>query len=309
MKSSHIALIASAGGAAAALVVLVLFGFSDRREPSAEENLHYSRQIAEKYRVFSLPLPESLDFAGESVPLEEWDVRERMDRELLVNTYWQSNTLLAVKRAHRWFPVIEPILARNGVPDDFKYLAVIESSLTMAVSPSGATGFWQFLDATAKQYGLEVSDEVDQRYHVEKSTEAACRYLREAHGRFGSWTMAAASYNVGQAGLDRQVARQGRTSYWDLLLNEETSRYVLRILALKTILSNPDQYGFVVRPADLYEQIGYREVSVSGEVPDFAVFAKEHGVSYKQIKLLNPWLRQPYLRNREGKTYVIRIPE
>ncbi|MFN8699481.1 MAG: lytic transglycosylase domain-containing protein [Flavobacteriales bacterium] len=308
MKSRAIILISAASGALAAVLVLTILGFADRKEPGAEANLHYSRQIAEKYRVFSLPLPEKASFAGEEVPMNEWDVRERMDRELLVNTYWQSNTLLAIKRAQRWFPVIEPILSKYEVPDDFKYLAVVESGLTMAVSPSGATGFWQFLEATGKEYELEVNEEVDERYHVEKSTEAACRYLLEAYNRFGSWTMAAASYNIGQAGLERQLGRQQAADYWNLLLNEETSRYVFRILAVKEILSRPDQFGFVVRPVDLYEPLTSREMVIDSAVPDFAVWAKDQGISYKTLKLYNPWLRLNYLRNKERRQYTIRLP-
>jgi len=308
MKNTRIYLISASAGALAAVIAMILFGFMDRKEPDAEANSQYARQITEKYRVFSLPMPENINFAGEQVPLTEWDVRERMDRELLVNTYWQSNTLLAIKRAHRWFPVIEPILEKNGVPDDFKYLAVIESSLTMAVSPSGAVGFWQFLDATGKQYGLEINEDIDERYHVEKSTEAACKYLKESYTRFGSWTMAAGSYNMGQNGLSKQVERQGVNEYWKLLLNEETSRYVFRMLAVKEILSNPDQYGFVIRPADLYEQLSFREVAVDTSITDFTQFARGYGISYKDLKLYNPWLRQASLKNKTGKEYQVKIP-
>jgi len=309
VNTTRIYLISSAAGAAAALIVLAITGFNHRRQSDVEADAQYGKHIAQNYRVFSLPIPQSVSFSGEVVPLDEWDIRERMDRELLVNTYWQSNTLLAIKRANRWFPVIEPILRRNGIPDDFKYLALIESSLTMAVSPSGATGFWQFLEATAKHYGLEVNEEVDERYHVEKSTEAACKYLNESYRKFGSWSMAAASYNMGQAGLDKQATRQGINTYWDLLLNEETSRYLFRILAMKEITGNPDQYGFVIRPVDLYEPLNYREVEVDGEITDFAQFAKSHGISYKKLKLYNPWLRQNYLRNKAKTTYRVKLPE
>lgn len=308
MNTTRISIISAVSGATAALVVLILTGFNDRAAKEPTSDRYYAKHISENYRVFSLPLPESANFAGEDVPLAEWDLRERMDRELLVNTYWQSNTLLAIKRANRWFPVIEPILQKNGVPDDFKYLALIESGLTMVVSPSGATGFWQFLEATGKQYQLEINDEVDERYHVEKSTEAACKYLNEAYRKFGSWSMAAASYNMGQGGLDKQVNRQGVTNYWDLLLNEETSRYVFRILAVKEILSNPDQYGFVIRPSDLYETLPYKTIVVYNEITDLAQFAHSHGISYKTLKLYNPWLRQNYLRNKSKTAYTIKLP-
>jgi hypothetical protein len=205
--------------------------------------------------------------------------------------------------------VIEKVLAENGVPEDFKYLALIESGLTNVVSPSGATGFWQFLEGTGKEYGLEINDEVDERYHVEKSTKAACNFLREAHDKFGSWAMAAASYNMGKGGLDRQVERQQENNYWDLLLNDETGRYVFRILALKELLNNADNYGFVIRPADLYEPLKYKTVEVDSTVNDFADFAHHFGITYKALKLQNPWLRQGFLKNKEHKLYIVAIPE
>jgi membrane-bound lytic murein transglycosylase D len=293
----------------AVFAVAITLGFVAYKKPDQEANLHYSKHIQANYKIFTLPLPEELNFAGENVPLDQFDVRERMDRELLVNTYWQSNTLLGIKRAHRWFPVIEPILRANGVPDDFKYLALIESNLTNAVSPSGATGFWQFLDGTAKEYGLLVNDEVDERYHVEKSTQAACAYLNAAYKRYNSWPMVAASYNMGMGGLDRQVDRQGNTNYWDLLLNEETGRYVFRMLAMKEIMNNLDRYGFVVRPADLYEPLTYKTITVNTAIDDFASFAKSNNVSYKVLKLYNPWLRQPFLKNKDGRTFEVKLPD
>jgi hypothetical protein len=278
------------------------------KKPDQQANSHYSKHIQANYKIFSLPLPEELEFAGELVPLDQWDIRERMDRELLVNTYWQSNMLLGMKRANRWFPVIEPILRANGIPDDFKFLALIESNLTNAVSPSGATGFWQFLEGTGKEYGLLVNEEVDERYHVEKSTQAACAYLNAAYKRYNSWPMVAASYNMGMGGLDRQTEKQGSASYWDLLLNEETGRYVFRMLAVKEIMNNLDKYGFVIRPADLYEPMAFRTVMISSSVDDFASFAKANGVNYKMLKLFNPWLRQSYLKNKEGRSFEVKLP-
>jgi hypothetical protein len=288
--------------------VLALYSFAHVGQPDAAENSAYLAHINERYRIYSLPLPEKLDFAGENVPMDQWDVREKLDREILVNTYWHSNTLLCIKRAQRWFPVIEPILKENEIPDDFKYLALIESSLTQAVSPSGATGFWQFLEATGKDYGLEVNDEVDERYHIEKATRAACHYFRDSYDQFGSWAMVAASYNMGNGGLFRQSERQRSGNYWDLLLNDETSRYVFRILAVKEIMNHADQYGFVIRPADLYQPLTYTEVQVSEPIEDFAAFAQQYSISYKALKLYNPWLRQSYLKNKERKTYTIKIP-
>lgn len=268
----------------------------------------HRRMFNDNYKIFSLTLPDNIDFCGEKVPLELLDVRERLDRELLVNTYWQSNSLLAHKRATRWFPVIETVLAREGVPDDMKYLALIESGLTNAVSPMGATGFWQFMKETAPKYGLEVGAEVDERYHVIKSTEAACRYLKENHAKYGSWSMAAASYNLGPGGLDKQVGRQKNGDYFALLLPDETSRYVFRILAAKEILRDPARYGFHLRQKDLYRPYRTRSVTVTGPVEDLADFAIRQGTDYKTLKLLNPWLRDVKLTNAKGKTYEVLLP-
>lgn len=282
-----------------------LFTFSTTVEDS---DLDHLRQFNDNYRVFSLTLPNELSFCDEAVPLDRLDVRERLDRELLVNTYWQSNTLLAHKRAARWFPLIEEVLKREGVPDDMKYLALIESGLTNVVSPAGATGYWQFMKETATQYGLEVSAEVDERYHVEKSTQAACKYLKNAHAKFGSWAMAAAAYNLGQGGVNKQVGRQQQENYFDLLLPEETSRYVFRILAMKEILRDPERYGFHLRKRDLYAPYDTRRVEVTGPIEDLATFALRQGTNYKTVKLLNPWLRDTKLTNREGRSYTLLLP-
>lgn len=259
--------------------------------------------------VYALDLPENIAFAGEKMPMNDPEVLERMDRELLVNTYWQSNMLLLLKRAHKYFPVIEPILKKNGVPDDFKYLAVIESGLQNVVSPAGATGFWQFMKATGKQYGLEVNDNVDERYHVAMATEAACQYLKDAKERLGSWTMAAAAYNAGQAGVQRQLDRQQVTDYYDLLLGEETGRYVFRILAIKEIMSNPKKYGFQYTENHLYNNIPTNLVPVDTAVSNFADFAQEFNINYKILKVHNPWLRDSYLLNKSHKKYFIAIPQ
>ncbi|MBX2980834.1 MAG: lytic transglycosylase domain-containing protein [Flavobacteriales bacterium] len=282
-----------------------LFTFSTTVEDS---DLDHLRQFNDNYRVFSLTLPNELSFCDEAVPLDRLDVRERLDRELLVNTYWQSNTLLAHKRAARWFPLIEEVLKREGVPDDMKYLALIESGLTNVVSPAGATGYWQFMKETATQFGLEVSAEVDERYHVEKSTQAACKYLKNAHAKFGSWAMAAAAYNLGQGGVNKQVGRQQQENYFDLLLPEETSRYVFRILAMKEILRDPERYGFHLRKRDLYAPYDTRRVEVTGPIEDLATFALRQGTNYKTVKLLNPWLRDTKLTNREGRSYTLLLP-
>lgn len=252
--------------------------------------------------------PEEIDFAGEKTPLDIADVSERLDKELMINANLHASTQLIIKRANRAFEVIEPILKKNGVPDDFKYLAVIESRLENVVSPAGARGVWQFMPATGKQYGLEINDEVDERYHLAKATEAACEYLINAKEKFGSWTLAAASYNGGVAGVNRQITFQGVDNYYDLLLTEETSRYVFRILALKQIMQNPFKYGFNLLPADSYPVLPIKKVVVNTSIPDLAVFAKQQGINYKILKIHNPWLRDRELNNTKGKEYVFEIP-
>lgn len=266
-------------------------------------------KLVNDYNVYAIPLPDAMDFAGERVPLEDPDVRERMDRELLVNTYWQSNGLLIIKRAAKYFPIIEPILKEEGLPDDFKYLAVIESGLTQAVSPARATGFWQILGGTGKELGLEVNDNVDERYNVELATRAACKYLKKSKSYLGSWTLAAAGYNAGNAGINRRLEAQGVSDYYDLLLGEETGRYVFRILALKEILKEPQKYGFNYTEDDLYKTVPTYKVKVDTAVTDFVKFAQGFGINYKILKIHNPWLREDHLNNASRKVYQIEIPE
>lgn len=253
--------------------------------------------------------PTEVDFADEGMPMEIPDVRERFDRELLVNANLHASTILIIKRANRAFKIIEPILEKNGVPNDFKYLAVIESSLINAVSPSGAKGVWQFMPATAKEIGMEVNDCVDERYHLEKSTEAACKFLLAAKEKFGSWTLAAASYNGGITGVNKQIDLQKVSNYYDLLLNEETSRYVFRILALKEIMKAPEKFGFAVPKQDLYELYPTRKLEIDSTVTNLADFAIRQGVNYKILKLYNPWLRDSKLENKVRKKYVIELPK
>jgi hypothetical protein len=280
-------------------------GFTSAKE---NQDSSYQEYFNQNYKIFSLSTPTELTFADEEVPLDIIDVREKLDQELLINTYWQSQTLLLIKRSNRWFPVIEPILAEEGVPDDFKYLSVIESGLQNVVSPAGATGYWQFLKSTGRDYGLEINNEVDERYHIEKATRAACDYLNEAYQKYGSWSMAAASYNMGMAGLDKQIERQKIDNYFDLLLNIETGRYVYRILAIKEILSKPAQYGFHFRPQDLYPPYETKVVTIDSAVDDFADFAKDNRVNYKILKILNPWLRDNFLTNPALKQYEVKLP-
>ncbi|WP_445382474.1 lytic transglycosylase domain-containing protein [Robiginitalea sp. IMCC43444] len=270
--------------------------------PAADTN------VSPAYRISAIDIPADLNFAGEKVPQEDPEIMERIDREFLVNTYWQSNALLLMKRAHKYFPVIEPILAKNGIPDDFKYLAVAESGLQNVVSPAGATGFWQIMKATGKEYGLEINDNVDERYHLEKATEVAARYLNRYKDKYGSWTLAAAVYNAGTGSIDKYMDIQKAEGYYDLLLGQETGRYVFRILAIKEILSNPEKYGFQIEKKDLYENVPTFQVSVDTAVSNFADFAAQYEINYKILKRHNPWLREPHLNNASGKMYQISIP-
>jgi hypothetical protein len=259
--------------------------------------------------VTGVEIPDSIDFAGERVPVENFDVKESLERELLINSYWHSQTLLLLKKSTRYFGAIEPILKKYNLPDDFKFLVLAESGLSNVSSPAGAVGFWQFLPATAKEYGLEVNDEIDERYHMEKSTVAACKMLLSSFNVYKSWTMAAASYNTGRQGLNKQIKRQYTDNYYDILLNDETARYIFRIVALKMILNDPKKYGFDISKKDYYQPIPYSELTVNKPITDLAKFAFEKGTNYKILKMLNPWFRSNVLTNKTGKSYVIKIPE
>lgn len=261
-----------------------------------------------EYRWYPPKLPETIDFAGEKTPLDRWEVSERLDRELLVNSYLHGSTLYVIKLANRIFPILEERLKANGIPEDFKYLCVAESALQNQRSPAGALGYWQFLSSTGKQYGLEITEQVDERYHLEKSTDAACEYLNDAYERFGSWTAAAASYNCGLAGYQRYSSYQGSRNYYDLLLPEETNRYIFRILALKYILEDPERMGFIAGENDVYQQVPVREVRITEGIPNLAAFARTEGTSYKILKTLNPWLRAHSLTVRPGKSYRVLVP-
>jgi membrane-bound lytic murein transglycosylase D len=254
-------------------------------------------------------LPEKFEFAGETVPLDNFDTRESLDRELLVNGYWQSRTLMVLKKSKRYFRVIEPVLKKYGVPDDFKYLSMAESGFENVVSPAKAAGVWQLLESTAREYGLEVNENVDERYNLEKSTEAACKYLLESYARYGNWTMAAATYNVGRKGLDNQIAKQSTNNYYDLLLNEETARYIFRLVAHKLITEDPDKYGFHLEEDDYYPVISTHQIKVDSAITNIALFARSQSTNYKIIKQFNPWLRQNYLPDQTHKVYCINIPD
>ena len=266
------------------------------------------KNTSDTYKIKALKLSPDLNLAGERVPLEKLDIRERMDRELLVNTYWQSNGLLLLKRANKYFPILEPLLKKYGLPDDFKYLAVAESALIDETSSAGAAGMWHFMKATGKEYGLEINRNVDERYNIEKSTKVAAEYLKKSKERLGSWTLAAAAYNAGNYGIARRLKTQQVTSYYDALLPDETERYVFRIIALKEVLTNPKAYGFIFDENDLYTLPETRVVKVDTVSTNIANFAKQFGTNYKELKLHNPWLRENKLNNASRKLYEIKIP-
>tara|TARA_B100000795_G_scaffold263942_1_gene243765 strand:- start:1522 stop:2469 length:948 start_codon:yes stop_codon:yes gene_type:complete len=298
-----------------AAIVIVVFGLfvQATQSPKTKENTlnmpaENGSQPPQLLRVEALNIPNHMTFAGEQVPLEDADVRERLDREIHVNTYWHSNMLLMIKKANRFFPEIELLLKKYKLPDDFKYLAVAESGLDNVKSHAGASGFWQFMKGTGKEYGLEINNYVDERYNLELATKVAAQYLVHSKELFGSWTNAAAAYNLGNAGIQKQMERQDATDYYSLLLNSETGRYVFRILAFKEVLSNPQEYGFYINEKDLYYPIPTNTVIVNTPIEDFAKFAKQHGINYKILKIHNPWLRDTYLKNASRKEYKIKIP-
>lgn len=255
------------------------------------------------------PIPVKLEFAGEVVPLQNFDVKENLDRDLMVNCYFHSQTLRYLKLAPRYFEIIEPILKQDSVPDDFKYLALAESGFDpKIISPSGAGGIWQFLKSTGKEYGLEINEEVDERFNIEKATHAACKFLKESYVKYGNWTLVAASYNTGRNNVDRLTDFQKQDSYYDLYMVEETNRYVYRILALKLILESPEKFGYFVSEKEKYPVIPFKMVELKGSVPNLASYAKAQGINYKILKMFNPWLRNSALKNPLGKTYLIKIP-
>jgi len=290
------------------LSVAVYFLFINSITPNNSEK-QYESELVKKFAVYMPIIPKDVAFSGERVPMEAYDVRESLDNEMLGNAFWHSQMSRFLKRSNRYFPVIEPILKKNNIPDDFKYLAVAESGLANVISPAKATGFWQFMNKTGKEYGLIINKEVDERYHLEKSTQAACDYLNEAYKRFGNWTLVAASYNMGMGGLSRRMNEQKVDSYYNLFLNMETARYVYRIIAIKTIMQTPSNYGFNLRAQDLYAPIPYTIETNDSTISNFTEWSIEKGINYKILKLMNPWLRKTYLKNIERNTYQIKIPE
>ena len=293
---------------AAVALVLVIISFVKSSSTTTSTSKSTSQATSKSGITSAVSLPKDLTFVNERVPLEHFDVHESLDREIHVNTYFQSQTIFYIKRSARFFPTIERILKENNVPDDFKYLAVAESGLANVVSPSDAAGFWQFLKGTAIELGLEVNDQVDERFNLDKSTFAACKYLKKLHDQYGSWTMAAAAYNSGPNGLMKNVERQKENNYYNLYLNEETARYVFRILAIKLIIETPSDYGFDIKKSELYRPFTYNEVTVDSTITSIADFAALYQTNYKILKILNPWLRDNTLTNKTKKTYTLKIP-
>lgn len=283
-------------------VVIIFSGFGKNEavyKTPIEQNL---------LEIRTPPIPKEVYLFNEKIPLESFDIYERLEREIIVNTYSHSLTLLGIKRAGRWFPVIEPILKKNNIPDDFKYLAIAESHLDNVISSAGATGFWQFMEAAGKKYGLETNDQIDERYHVEKSTQAACDYLKDAYKKFGNWTLAAAAYNAGFNGISKWSNIQQSRNFYNLLLNTETSRYIFRIAAMKIIFEDPEKYGFILTDQEKYQPLKTKEIILDSTVTDFTEYAKSLGINYKILKYFNPWLRDTGLKNKNNVAYRIKIP-
>ena len=311
---SRIHLISLYSIALVALFLAAMAYWSKTPQVPAEE-YPYPKQEMDQYpslardsiRLFDLP--EKLDFAGEQVPLDAVDVMERLEREIYINAYWEANMILLLKRSTKYLPEIEQMLKENGIPDDFKYLAIAESGLMNVGSPAGARGFWQILETTGKEYGLELSADVDERYHLKKATSAAAAYMKKAHAKFGDWTAVAASYNMGQSGFAKRQEEQLHRNYYELYLNEETSRYLFRILAFKVIFENPGEFGYHLSEEDFYKKPALKSIQVSSDIKDLPQWAKDQGSSFKALKLHNPWLRDRNLKVKRGKVYEIYLPE
>ncbi|MDB4036447.1 lytic transglycosylase domain-containing protein [Polaribacter sp.] len=284
------------------IITIIFYNAILKTAPNPELQTHKG------YKIKALKIPKGLNLAGERVPVEINDVKERMERELLVNTYWQSNGILLLKRANRYFSILEPLLAMHNLPDDFKFLALAESGFTDETSSAGAAGIWHFMRTTGKEYGLEINKNVDERYNIEKSTKVAAEYLIKAKEKLGSWTLAAASYNAGNQGVFRRLEAQEVSTYYDVKLPDETERYIFRILALKEIITNPKKYGFVFDKEDLYTVKETRSVKVDTAISNLTLFAKKFGMNYKELKIHNPWLREHKLNNKSRKLYEIKIP-
>ena len=300
----------------AIIILFAYISYNELRHRSSPQTMSDEAVATPEFNVESGPLPaisydlpNNVTFAGEQVPMELPDVRERLDKELQINIYLHSNTIFLIKRANRWLPQMQEILRAHDIPDDFKYLPLIESNLLNVVSPAEAVGYWQILKTSGQEFGLEITNEVDERYNPLKATEAACKYLKQAYRKFGNWTLVAASYNRGMGGIERAIENQREKSYYDLFLNEETSRYVFRLIAIKEIVENPLRYGFKINPKHYYEEEPLEYVEVTETVKSLVDFAKNHGTNYKLIKRHNPWLRDEKLTVKKGRRYKIALPE
>lgn len=286
--------------------ILISFSFNSKYETDTET---YQSAFEENTKVFAVDIPRNIKFADEKVPLDKFYVQEALERELTVNTYFHSSSIFLIKKANRWFPIIEPILEEYNIPEDFKYLAVAESGLAQVVSPVGATGFWQIMKSTGRELGLEINGDIDQRYDVELATIAACKYLNKAYEKYGDWTLVAASYNAGMNKISKEIERQGEDNYYDMIFGEETGRYVYRIIALKALLEKPEDYGFYLRKKDLYKPYKLEKITVDTAISSIPAFAKSFDLNYKEFKIYNPWIRQAYLANKSRRTYTIQIPK
>ena len=289
--------------------ITLLFFIFNFDSPNSVVSNNTSLQFPHDYKVISPYIPEVLDFCGEKVPIKNIDIKERVEREFIVQTYYHSASVLYLKRANRWFPTIEKILKEKGIPDDFKYLALAESGLDNVVSPAGATGYWQFMKDAGRKHGLIISKEIDERYNVEKATYAACDYLLESYEKFGSWTLAAASYNRGPTGITKQLSRQKSTNYYNLILNSETARYIPRVIAIKYVMKNPKRYGFDIKENQLYPEYKTYKIKLDSSVAHFADYAKLNGINYATLKLFNPWIRDNHLSNKKKKRFFVKLPK
>jgi len=289
-----------------AAVALIFLGSTDN-SVLAEQSLLPEREIEQEIRLPKLP--EAISFAGEAAPLHYFDVREALHRELTSLCYLHGSISYIIRLDGRYGPTIRRVLKEEGVPEDLYYLCITESMLQPLVSPANAAGYWQFLAGTAREYGLVVNSEVDERYHIEKSTKAAATYLKKAYQDFGSWTLAAAAYNTGPKNVRDRMAIQSLNDYYDMQFVEETSRYVFRILAHKLILTDPERYGFMIAKEELFPELEYREVEVRGKVENWSVFAAEHNTNFKMLKIYNQWIRSNKLDNSQNKTFVVKVPK
>jgi membrane-bound lytic murein transglycosylase D len=286
-----------------ASILIINQSFKESQGKNKTESFQDSIYFNKPYK-----LPDNVSFAGEKMPMDNIDTRESLDREILISAYRHSSTIMIIKRANRFLPIIEKILKEYNIPDDFKYLVAAESEFSNMISPSGATGFWQIMPETGKEAGMEINTVVDERYDVDKSTQFACDFFRKSYEIYGNWTLTAASYNGGRAALDEQIKIQQQNNYYDLLLSEETARYIFRAVAYKLVINDPKAFGFTLDKSDLYPELKYFEVKVDTTVSDFSAFAKKFGTNYKLLKFLNPWLRKPYLTPKPNKEYLIKIP-